>query len=52
MEYLSEIVCGILGFLAGFSCKVVIDKSRSNVVKTTQKNISTKGDVAGGSIKK
>lgn len=47
MEFLSEIVCGILGFLAGFSCKVIVDKSKKDVYKVTQKDIDAGGDVVG-----
>ncbi len=48
MEYLSEIIWAVIGFLAGFTCKVVIDKSK----KVTQKHIKAGGDVAGGNIRK
>ena len=49
----SEIICMVIGFFTGFSCKVVIDKSKKSVKKITQKKINTSGgDNAGGDINK
>jgi len=33
MEYISKIICAILGFLGGFFLKVILDKSRNSVVQ-------------------
>jgi hypothetical protein len=50
MEYLSQILSFLAGLAAGFSLKIVIDRSQKN--KAIQKNNSVGGDMAGHDIHK
>jgi hypothetical protein len=51
MQYLSQIICAILGFLAGVGVTLTVKKRKdSNVVH--QSNIKAGGDVVGRDINK
>lgn len=59
MEYMSEIIVGLIGLLAGATIGIAVTVKVKNTVKsdrsyttTTQKNIRTKGDVAGRDVNK
>ena len=51
-NHLDAIISAIIGLFAGGIGIHFIEKKNNNNTKTTQKNITAKGDVAGRDIKK